>query len=287
MSITYRSSPSLQRFRASIGSLWLSLNLLFKVVLGSTHNQSVYTMQSTHPSIVAAPLQGQQVPQLHTHHFWENRLVKTLFNKTTHTNNALIKQCEKVSFLKACLKKDIVPVTCKAKYNPLESFSAEGHMSIEKVKHSLSINVLKVSIREAEKNIPGLKTSFFNSLSALQFEAKNDCLLLREIREKVNFSGNRVIIQCQNKHRQNLQNLSPTPIIYFQPKKKGKQRGFMKRSKHRRLQNKNASRPLPCLVENFSDTAIEGTSRESVLNLGLNFVPTRPQPNTTQISANL
>ena len=83
--------------------------------------------------------------------------------------------------------------------------------------------------------------------------------------------------------------LSYALMVIFKLKKstKKRHRKFIPRAKYKRLQKKKIERPSRSLVTNYSDFPIIGTPCESVLNLGLNYVPSRNAPNTTQILANL
>ena len=67
--------------------------------------------------------------------------------------------------------------------------------------------------------------------------------------------------------------------------KKKRNRRFVKRSKYRRRENRNAKRNIN-MVFNFSSFKLSKDA-QSLLNKGLNFCPTPQKINTTQISADL
>ena len=111
--------------------------------------------------------------------------------------------------------------------------------------------------------------------------------ITEEIDTKINRTRTKVINQCENLHSQRFSKLCPNGIVHVDKSKKKKSRKFIPKSKYRRLQKKKIQKPLRGLVTNYSDFPIVGTPCESVLNLGLNYVPSRSAPNTTQILANL
>jgi len=66
-----------------------------------------------------------------------------------------------------------------------------------------------------------------------------------------------------------------------------KNRKFIKRSRYKRLMRRSARKPLPCLVNNFSDMNFDINRIEGVLNKSLSFVPTPQKMDITNMEAGL
>ena len=100
-------------------------------------------------------------------------------------------------------------------------------------------------------------------------DLNNTCVSLPDVSLLLNSSVPRNSTSQQS-------NLSPTA----QPAKQKRCRRFLPRTQYRRKIVRLTKIPITPLASNFSDFSFEGTKCESLLNLGLNFVPTPKSVNT-------
>ena len=163
--------------------------LFFGVVLGYPHNPHASVMPATNQPPGPAPQQEPHVPQLLSDDrcdiFLKDCNIKPIFNRTSHTLTALVKAQSKITFLKNCLKNEVVPVTLRVKFTPPNRDTAAPDNSYTHIIKESSIRILKVAIKESQKNCQQAASKYNESLSVLKSKAQQRKVPVEWLEEKL------------------------------------------------------------------------------------------------------
>lgn len=207
-------------------------------------------------------------------------------------------------FLRKCLKQKITPKTFRINQSPDSRFSKEGKEKWEMNLKKLEQENIKLAVREQSILVNQLKVSANNRKDEI-LKKIVDNRLSDIVREEFSIRERQYYCQEENNHNQkffllrskddsmsvnspaqsqgqglNTEAGSPSPTP---PRGVNKTRRFIKRSKYRRIQKRNAEKPVNNLFINFSSTSLS-EPQQSLLNKHVSFVPLPERVNTTQMN---
>ena len=247
--------------------------------------------------------------------FVENITYNDYFKNIDHQSRKLLNQCldtiRKVerakstcSFLKQCIKQKLVPKTFRINQTPDSRFSKEGKDKWEKNVRKLEQENIKLAVIE-QSNLVNRLQLFVENRKTQIFQNIVDNKLLNVVKQEFLVREQQYYSQEDNNHQRkffllrgsecNTSENSPvqsqgqetlnSEVDSPHTSQQGvrKTRRFIKRSKYRRKQRKNATKSINNLFINFSSVTLS-EPQQSLLNKHVSFVPLPDRVNTTQIN---
>ena len=226
--------------------------------------------------------------------FWSNKTKQKQFHKACDVMKKVQHSVSKIWFLTQCLSLCVAPRTCDTIKPRFFSNDCDQREWI-KLSEQTTKSIVTLAKNEEKVRLVILREQLCVSEIALHHESSEDPTMQGLISDALARRGKSFLKQANNTHKQRLCNLlnnkgfnvpdylnkSSVSSINISNLSTTSSRKFTKKSKRQKENKKKRQTPVQ-LVTNYTNTPLT-PDQEHVLNLGLNFCPTRKSVNRTDV----